>query len=946
VAPHVESPAEEVVRLRRCLNDIASIMALPAGGEPKRIIDTLMEALLGMLPVAFVYVRLTDIDGGPSIEMMRVAEARQPAIEFQQVRATLKAAFGEAPVKWPPTARVPIGGEDLSVASAQLGLDGELGIVVAGSERLAFPEQTDRVLLEVAAKQAVLGLLQVRLPREKKRTSRELETGAALRSELAVANEHLNVSERELRLIVDNLPGLVALMSPNGNFDTGNRPLLEYFGQTADELRAWRTNDTVHPEDLPHLQEVFSGSSRAGSAFETIQRCKRSDGIYRWFQARGTPLRDTGGEITCWCVLITDIDDQKRAEEALREREYESRLIVDSIPGLITVLAPSGDFERVSLPALEYFGKQLEDLIFWATNDTIHAEDREHVVEAVRASLTSGDPADFEARLRRFDGAYRWFHIRGLPLRDRQGRIVRWYFLNTDIDERKKVEEALKGSERDLKLIIDTIPTQLWWTHQDGLTHFHNQRYLDYIGLSEEQLQGWGWVSTIHPDDVDQVASNWQRIVDSGNLGEGELRWRGHDGTYRWFLYRVSPLRDENGNVVKWYGILIDIDDRKRAEEELRRKEELMTKAQRFSLSGSFSWCVDTNEVAFSEGARRIYEFDLESPVTLERIAGLLHPDDRPVLAEKIGGARGSGGDQDYGIRLQMPDGSIKYLRASSQETRDLSGRREYIGAIQDVTARHQAEEALDKARSELAHVTRVTSLSALTASIAHEINQPLAGIITNAGTCLRMLDANPPNVDGGRETARRTIRDGNRVSDVITRLRALFTKREFTLEPTDLNDAAREVMALSMSDLQRSQVSVQSEFADDVPLVTGDRIQLQQVILNLVRNASDAMSDVRDRPRRLLIGTKFEITGHVRLSVQDSGIGLDGQNMDKLFDSFFTTKTGGMGIGLSVSRSIIERHHGRLWAENNDGPGATFAFSIPARPEGLPLGNSSSRNR
>jgi signal transduction histidine kinase len=223
-----------------------------------------------------------------------------------------------------------------------------------------------------------------------------------------------------------------------------------------------------------------------------------------------------------------------------------------------------------------------------------------------------------------------------------------------------------------------------------------------------------------------------------------------------------------------------------------------------------------------------------------------------------------------------------------------------------------------------------MTSLSALTASIAHEVNQPLSGIITNAGTCLRMLDAAPPDIDGARETARRTIRDGNRASDVITRLRALFSKREFTLEPLDLNEATREVIALSSNDLQRNRVILQSELGEGLLTVTGDRIQLQQVILNLIRNASDAMVDVHDRPRHLLIKTEAEGGNRVRLTVRDVGVGVTPQALDSLFDAFYTTKSGGMGIGLFVSRSIIEKHQGRLWAEPNDGPGATFAFSVP----------------
>jgi signal transduction histidine kinase len=222
-----------------------------------------------------------------------------------------------------------------------------------------------------------------------------------------------------------------------------------------------------------------------------------------------------------------------------------------------------------------------------------------------------------------------------------------------------------------------------------------------------------------------------------------------------------------------------------------------------------------------------------------------------------------------------------------------------------------------------------------MTASIAHEVNQPLSGIITNASTCLRMLAADPPNVDGARETARRTIRDGNRASDVISRLRALFSKKNATTELVDLSEAAQEVIALSMSELQRNRVILRSELDNGVPPVMGDRVQLQQVVLNLLINALDAMKDVDDRPRQLEIRTERDEGDRVRLMVQDTGVGLDPQSVERLFEAFYTTKSGGMGIGLSVSRSIIESHHGRLWAAPNDGPGATFSFSIPCGPGG-----------
>jgi C4-dicarboxylate-specific signal transduction histidine kinase len=246
------------------------------------------------------------------------------------------------------------------------------------------------------------------------------------------------------------------------------------------------------------------------------------------------------------------------------------------------------------------------------------------------------------------------------------------------------------------------------------------------------------------------------------------------------------------------------------------------------------------------------------------------------------------------------------------------------------VTQRYLAEEALGNARSELAHVTRVTTLGALTASIAHEVSQPLAGIITNASTGLRMLTADPPNVEGAIETVRRTVRDGNRASSVITRLRALFGKKSSVMEPVDLNEAAREVVALSWNELQGSRVTPRLELAADLPPVIADRVQLQQVILNLILNASDAMRDVQDRSRQLVVRTETEGDDRVRLSVKDAGVGFDPRDADRLFEAFYTTKSGGMGMGLSVSRSIIESHKGSLSVEANDGPGVTFSFSIP----------------
>jgi PAS domain S-box-containing protein len=697
----LEHPADEIKRLQCCINDLVSLLALPAmwsGSKPCDIVDTLLDSLLRVLDLDFVYVSLTSlVDGAPS-ETVRVAQSQEQMFRPRELCTLLSRWLGDDPQKLYLQERSHIGGEEVSLVSWPLGVQREVGVIAAGSHRVDFPRDTEALLLGIAANQALTGLQQARLLSEQKRVADELDRRVAQRTaELATANE----------------------------------------------------------------------------------------------------------------VLRREVAERKRAEEALAASEHNSRLIVDSIPGLVALLTPAGEIELLNPQFVKYSGRTFEEVKLWKTSSAIHAEDRPRVVQEFSRSTTAGIPYEYEARLLRFDGVYRWFQVRGLPVRDADGRILRWCVLLTDIDERKRAEDALKRSE--------------------------------------------------------------------AFLAEG----------------------------------------------------------QRLSRIGSFSWRVETDEITWSEELYRIFGFEPDVPVTLDLIATRVHPEDIPMMNDMVERARCAVEDFEYEHRLLMPDHSVKYLHLIAHGIRNNDGRLEYIAAVQDVTQRQISEEALAKARSELAHVARVTSLALLTASIAHEVNQPLSGIVTNASTCLRMLKLDPPNVDGARETVRRTIRDGNRASDVITRLRALFSKKDTIAEPVDLNNAAREVIALSLSELQRNRVILRCELADDLPLVTGDRVQLQQVIQNLLRNGSDAMNTVHDRPRELLIRTERDKCDRVLFSVKDVGIGFDPQTADRLFETFYTTKNDGMGVGLSVSRSIIENHQGRLWATLNNGPGATFSFSIPWGPDG-----------
>jgi len=511
--------------------------------------------------------------------------------------------------------------------------------------------------------------------------------------------------------------------------------------------------------------------------------------------------------------------------------------------------------------------------------------------------------------------------------------------LKIQVAEREKAEAEVRqlasGLEAKIRRLVEANVVGIVMFTLDGGIIGANDGFLQMLQYDRDDLASGRlrWTDLTPAEWRDRDGHGIAELRTTGILQPFEKEYIRKDGS-RVPVLLGGALFEGSGN--EGVAFILDLSEQKRTERALRRSEAFLTEGQRLGQTGSYSWRVATDEITWSEQMYRIYGLEVGVPVTLGLIRTRVHPEDVTLYEKMVAEVRGSEGGKDFEwqYRLMMPDHSIKYMHAVARATRDYDGQLEYIAAVQDVTARRLSEEARDKARTELAHVARVMSLGTLAASIAHEINQPLSGIVTNAGTCLRMLADAPPNVDGALETARRTIRDANRASDVITRLRALFARNETTTESVDLNEATREVIALSLSGLQRNEVVVRAELVENLPHVMGDRIQLQQVVLNLLRNGSEAMSKVDDRPRLLVITTDRDQGDRVRLSVKDVGVGFEPQVADRLFESFYTTKNDGMGMGLSVSKSIIESHHGRMWAAGNDGPGATFSFAIPCGQE------------
>lgn len=658
----------------------------------------------------------------------------------------------------------------------------------------------------------------------------------------------------------------------------------------------------------------------------------------------------------------------------------ELRRAIDTLPGLVWSAGTDGAVDFLNQRWCEYTGMSVREGCGRGWEATIHPSDRAGLVGYWQSLLANGAAGEAEARLRRLDGVFRWFLIRAIPLRDGDGTLVKWYGQNTDIEDRKRAEALLAGEKQLLEMVASgaTLPLVL-----DAVCRFVEASDAScHCSILLTDDRG----TTVHHHAAPTLPSSFTRAIDGQDTAlpywgpcamavdrktrvvvadiATDTRWRAFEWCGLALAHELqscwtTPILSKAGDAFGTFAIYrreageptsiqlelaerlthiasIAIENgraavaRSQAEDDLRRSETHLAEAQRLSSTGSFTWRVAKGEILWSEQAYRIYGIDPALPVTFDLVFTRIHPNEASWFQELLERASREGRDLEFEHRLQMPDQSEKYLHVVAHATHDRDGQLEYIGAVQDVTERRRSEDALNRLRSELAHMARVTTLGALTASIAHEVNQPLSGIITNASTSLLMLENDPPNIAGAVDSAERTIRDANRASQVIARLRTLFKKTGSGIEAFDLNEATREVLALSLRELERARVTVQTELAPDLPAVTGDRVQIQQVVLNLVLNATEAMTLVDDRSRQLMIRTEHSQDDQIRFIVRDTGPGFAPGQANRLFETFYTTKSHGMGIGLSISRSIVERHQGRLWAESHDGPGATFVFSIP----------------
>ncbi|MFC5755658.1 PAS domain-containing sensor histidine kinase [Rhizobium sp. GCM10022189] len=793
-------------------------------------------------------------------------------------------------------------------------------------------------------------------------------------------NEEATPIEPDAAVILDHLPGLVWTTDETGAISYCNSRFGEYAGIDFGLSRPSHWVSVLHPDDAVFAVGYWQNVRRTEGHRVINARLRRKDGDFSWFELAGSPLADDGK--ICWLATERHESANDRTQE---EIEGGFRRFLNSLSLSALLITPDLELEFANQAALRWYGFLPERTEQEASAD-MEPRKLDDILLPLKAYMEGEQTPVFSYQAQHADGTLRWLEAQVVPIVGKSGELTSYCLLQNDVQDSRDAAYLL-GKEMEMldmvargtpsasvlqklcNVVEDLIPDLFCCFLELSL-----DRKFFRMGaaprLPSEFREIFDQKSVALDKNACSFAALTKKAVEIQNLLESDYR---HTSMGQFMLANrlnychAIPILSPYGNTAGIFAILrhqhtelqprerqivdraahiagISI-DRTRHEEALvkretqfKRSQAQLVAAQRISSTGSFTSDIQRDENIWSEEFYRIFDLDPEVEPSIDAVRERIHPEDLELFDVEM--RKGlAGEDADFVFRIIRTDGSVRFIRGLARVTDYIGDHPVFMGTVQDITETKRAEdairrgeEALLKAREELAYISRAMTISALTTSIAHEVSQPLSGILANANACVRLLALDPPDIASATDTARRTIRDTMRATEVVKRLRAMFNRQSPTMEEIDLNEIAREVIALSARDMREKSIVLDASLVPGLSSVRGDRIQLQQVILNLVLNGIEAMAETEGRPRRLFVRTSLA-EDMLTLSISDAGVGSAADSTDKMFEPFFTTKLNGMGIGLSISRSIVETHGGRMWAMPNDGPGMTVAFSIPRTP-------------
>ena len=783
------------------------------------------------------------------------------------------------------------------------------------------------------------------------------------------AEEALRAHELNLRLVLDSIPAPASLMTPAGEVETVNKPTLEYFGKTLEDLKKWGTSDAVHPDDLPHAIEIWTEAVRTGQPYDVKQRLRRFDGVYRWFAVRGFPLRDPDGRILNWCVLLTDIDDRERAEEALR-------VVVETATDAIVSADESGAIQFVNPATTRVFGYAPAELIGKPLTVLMPQLMRKLHENGFRRYLATGQ-RHINWQGTEFTGLRK--NGQEFPLEVSFGEIVTesghtFTGFIRDVSARKRVEEDLRRSEQRWRAVFENSAIGVALTDMTGRFLATNSAYQQMLGYSEEEMTKLTFLELTIEDDR---KGNWALVADliDGKRSQFQIekRYRRKDGRLIWVSNNVSLVPGTEDSPRFLMALSEDITERKRGEDTFRLivagtaattgseffpslvQHMAQALGARYALVTTCDDQKHARTLAFWKGHRfgENFDFDIaDTPCEKVLHGEVCHfrqglqgrfPLDKLLADWKA---------ESY-LGVPMLDRSNRVIgHIAILDTKPMEADSQSVDLLRIFASRAAAELKRQKAEDELqaalkesermreelahlAHLNRVSTMGELAASLAHEIKQPISAALTDAKTCMRWLSRDQPDVPEAQEAASRLVKDATCATEIINRIGLLFKKGALQRELIEVNQIIQEMIALLRIEAERYSITIHSELTDGLPKTNADRVQIQQVLMNLMLNGIEAMKDVGSAGE-LTIKSEKQHNGPVLVSVRDAGVGLRSEHAEQIFNAFFTTKPQGTGMGLAISRSIIESHGGRLWATSNAGPGATFQFTLPNEAEAV----------